>query len=242
VSVFAKVGDSVSQPVESITTSGGWGCSKAPFQSLIVGPQTKKEMTASLQSGQTGMVWFLRILGLLACWGAIHCCLAPISAAADVAGDFLNMIPCCGSALEDILEGIVGFILCLISCTVGCSCGLFIIAIVWLVMRPLYGILMLVGVAVLLGIAFAVKSQCKDEAAAEQKRKKKNRRYSQQQDPEAADSPSYEMGQRSAMIQCQCPDGAGPGMPVAVVAPDGRQVTVIVPDGVYPGMQFQAAV
>ena len=36
----------------------------------------------------------------------------------------------------------------------------------------------------------------------------------------------------------QCPPGAGPGMQIMAVTPDGRQVMVVVPQGTPPGGTF----
>lgn len=43
-----------------------------------------------------------------------------------------------------------------------------------------------------------------------------------------------------SVITVTCPAGVAAGMPLSVMAPDGRQIQVMVPPGVGPGMQFQA--
>ena len=37
------------------------------------------------------------------------------------------------------MTGMMTCLLCVVSCGFGCSCGLFVIAIVWIYMRPLLG-------------------------------------------------------------------------------------------------------
>ena len=82
------------------------------------------------------------------------CCLLRMDESCATAG--LRIIPCVGSCLEDMLEGlalmrrascealqllckpgVVDTVLCVVSCAFGCSCGLLVLGIVWLVMRPL---------------------------------------------------------------------------------------------------------
>lgn len=56
------------------------------------------------------------MLGLCFAALTVYCCFAPISAAADVVGDYIRCIPCVGETLEDLLEGMVDALLCAVSC------------------------------------------------------------------------------------------------------------------------------
>ena len=108
----------------------------------------------------------VRVLGLLFCAVTIYCCFSPISAAADVVGDYLRCIPCVGPTLEDLLEGMVDALLCAVSCAIGCSCGLLVIAITWLVMRPLVGSGLLAVCLVLFCCGYAIARQNKAQREA----------------------------------------------------------------------------
>ena len=37
------------------------------------------------------------------------------------------------------------------------------------------------------------------------------------------------------------PEGVAPGMPLDLLAPDGRRVRILVPEGMHPGMKLQVA-
>ena len=126
------------------------------------------------------LTWVLRFVGLCGAWMAVYCCLQPISTAADLLGDVLDMIPCCGDFLESLVEGVVECVLCLISCSFGCSAALFVIAIVWIVMRPLVGIGLLVCVALLIGLAIAARQMGpKGKPSSRQKRRAADSRLSE---------------------------------------------------------------
>jgi len=105
--------------------------------------------------------WIIRILGLCFVAITIYCCFAPISAAADVIGDLIGCLPCVGDFLEDLLEGMVDTLLWIVSCALGCSCGLLVISLTWLVMRPLIGGGLLLVCLVLGCCAFAIAHQHK---------------------------------------------------------------------------------
>ncbi|CAE8595079.1 unnamed protein product [Polarella glacialis] len=122
-----------------IKSPASWGCSKSKFEALMPGALDFEEFLDSLHASNKMTTWLLRICGILAAWIGVFCCLKPISAAADIMGDCLNFIPCIGGFLEGMLEGIVDCILCFISCGFGVSSAFFVIAVVWVVMRPLIG-------------------------------------------------------------------------------------------------------
>ena len=77
-------------------------------------------------------------------------------------GDYLRCLPCVGSFLEDLLEGMVDVLVWMVSCAVGCSCGLLVIAIVWVVMRPQVGAGLLLVCLVLGCCAYAMAQQHKN--------------------------------------------------------------------------------
>jgi len=125
---------------------------------MISQKMSKDDFLDALANANRIMTWIIRLAGLIAAWIAVYCCFSPIAAAADIIGDGLNYLPC-GGYIEDLLEGVVDAVLCCMSCAVGCSCGLFVIAVTWLYMRPLYGALMLAGSVTLCVCAVLVRSQ-----------------------------------------------------------------------------------
>jgi hypothetical protein len=121
---------------------GAWGCPGKPWQAIDGKSMSKADVIKALRDSNNAQVWIIRIVGLLCCWFAVYLCFSPFLYAVDCIGDVVNWCPC-GGYLEDALEGIATAIACAISCPIGCSCGLFVISLVWLFMRPLYGALMM---------------------------------------------------------------------------------------------------
>jgi hypothetical protein len=138
---------------EPQATPGSWGCSSGHWQDIRPEKMQKADFMTSLHEANQTTTWLLRMVGCLLAWLSVYCCFQPIAAAFDIIGDYINCCPC-GGYIEDFLEGVVTSIICLLSCGIGCSCALFVIAMVWLAMRPLYGGLML-GACVLLCCAVA---------------------------------------------------------------------------------------
>jgi len=156
-----------------------WGCASTPWARMFSykagGALTKETMLAKLNAGNQTMTWIIRLFGILATWLAVYCCFQPISAFVDVIGDYLACIPCIGGAMEMLLEGVVGVILCAVSCMCGVSSALIVIAIVWVVMRPLVGICLLAVAILLIGLGVYLGHQHK-EPKKEKKKKKANSR------------------------------------------------------------------
>lgn len=170
ISVMGKVG--ASGNVEPFPTDKSWGCGEDSFIRMYTEEMTKEDMIAKMKGENEARTWAIRIVGLFACWIAMWCCLEPISSAADAVGDILSYIPILGEALESLLEGVVDFIVCFISCSIGCCCGLLVIAIVWVAMRPVVGG-PLMGGCVVLGILaiVACKMSVKDPKRMRKKKK-----------------------------------------------------------------------
>jgi len=103
-------------------------------------------------------VWFFRIVLIFGCCGSVYCCCSPISTGADIVGDYLEMIPCVGETLEDILEGAVDAIVICFSCLIGCSCGLMCIMLMWAAVRPVFGVIFLVLCCLVGGVAAYARS------------------------------------------------------------------------------------
>lgn len=158
-SIIANVGAGALAGPE--ITPSSWACAEDEYYAFYpsTAAMTLEQIITAEHSSNSAQAWMIRIAGLLLAWAAVFCLFSPVTFAADVFGDCLAFIPCVGSMLEDIVEGVVNAVVCCISCSIGCSSGLLVIAIVMLVMRPLWGGLLLLAACCLIGGSFAVASQ-----------------------------------------------------------------------------------
>jgi len=162
------------QPVDS-----SWGCAASSFIRMFPEEMSKDDMIAKLKDEQHASTWIFRIAGLIAAMCGLYCCFQPVAHAADVMGDVLSYIPIFGQLMENVLEGIVDTALLLISCSFGLSCGLLVIATVWLAMRPMVGGPLLLAVLVLMAIGYYAAST----ATRDPKRMRKDKQAFAQQQP-----------------------------------------------------------
>lgn len=128
-------------------------CPKDDWHTWSAGMVAKDKLLDMLTSSNENSLYFTRIFGILGCWAAVFCCLYPIVAFFDIMEDYMAMIPCIGpclSTIGQVVETLVTMVVCCMSCSFGCSAALFTIALVWLVMRPLQGLLMM-AVCICLG-------------------------------------------------------------------------------------------
>lgn len=204
-----------------------WGKARGATKS-----SSKVEFVANLQGELDMILVVMRFVGLFLAWFGVYMIFQPIAAAAEVIGDFLNMIPCVGSFMKNLVEGVVTAVLCLMSCSIGCACGLLVISVTWLVMRPWpYGILSFIGFLVL-----CVGGVGARKAAGDSVVKKKSAR----QPMFGAQMASMQPGAGGNMFQVVCPDNIQGGEMVQTQAPNGQMVQVMVPVGVWPGQVFTA--
>jgi len=162
------------QPVDS-----SWGCAATSFIRMFPEEMSKDDMIARLKDEQHATTWGFRIAGLIAAMCGLYCCFQPVAHAADVMGDVLSYIPIIGQLMENVLEGVVDMALLIISCSFGLSCGLLVIAIVWLAMRPVVGGPLLLGVLVLMAIGYYAASTAKRDP----RRMRKDKQAFAQQQP-----------------------------------------------------------
>jgi len=144
-----------------VVTPSEWLCAEDSYYAFIPSgvPMTLAQMIEQEHADNSQMAWILRIAGLLMAWAAVFMCFSPVTFAADILGDCLNFIPCVGGFMEDLVEGVVNAVVCALSCSIGCSCGLFVIAIMMLVLRPLYGGLLLLAIGCILACTCGLASQ-----------------------------------------------------------------------------------
>eukprot|EP00933_Yihiella_yeosuensis_P003710 TRINITY_DN1068_c0_g1_i1.p1 TRINITY_DN1068_c0_g1~~TRINITY_DN1068_c0_g1_i1.p1 ORF type:complete len:472 (+),score=92.27 TRINITY_DN1068_c0_g1_i1:103-1518(+) len=171
--VTAVTGVNEQGETSPIKIKSSWGCKAGTFEQLMAGKKTEAEFFQILSDSNSTTTWILRVLGATLTWLAVYCCLSPISKAAHVLGDCLDNIPCVGGFLEDALTGMVDTLVCLVSCGFGCSCALFVMAIVWIVMRPLYGGILIAICAVLFCLGFFVLQSNKGKGGGKNSRRRR---------------------------------------------------------------------
>jgi len=128
-----------SNTLEPTSTPATWGCSADTFYSFREGKATKKDMLNGHHNSNNTLVWVLRVVGVLGAWLAAYCFFSPITWCAGKVGDCVDYVPCIGDFLEGAINGVAQAIVCTMSLGCGCSCAWFVIGMVWLYMRPLYG-------------------------------------------------------------------------------------------------------
>lgn len=152
-SIIANSGISGKTEEEPMAATWLPPCPKDDWHTWSAGIVTKEKLLDALTSSNENTLFFTRIFGVLGCWAAVFCCLYPIVAFFDIMEDYMAMVPCIGpclSTIGQVVETLVTMVVCCMSCSFGCSAALFTIALVWLVMRPLQGMLMM-AVCICLG-------------------------------------------------------------------------------------------
>jgi hypothetical protein len=142
--------------ISPFTIAGTWSCQEESFIKMWPREMTKDEAISAMKEEQQVITWILRVAGLLVAWLSIYCVFDPIATAADAMGGILAYIPGLGEMLASALEGVVEMFLCIISCSFACSCGLLVIGLVWLAMRPVIGGPVMAASMILLLVAFCV--------------------------------------------------------------------------------------
>eukprot|EP00927_Polykrikos_kofoidii_P059452 TRINITY_DN54601_c0_g1_i1.p1 TRINITY_DN54601_c0_g1~~TRINITY_DN54601_c0_g1_i1.p1 ORF type:complete len:471 (+),score=68.25 TRINITY_DN54601_c0_g1_i1:43-1455(+) len=121
--------------------------------------------------------WTIRLGGIIAAWISVFFIFSPLTTAVDIVGDAVNFVPFLGRFIEDVLEGLATCLVCLLSCGIGCSCALFVIAFVWIGMRPLVGsILLILGCCLFFGGVGLSRFLRGDDANKTQRLDKKERK------------------------------------------------------------------
>lgn len=148
--------------------ASSWGCEEGSWfrtkalktkADILPGAEARKNIIDSANKNNESSLFWFRVLGVLGCWAAVYCCLYPIVAFFDIMEDYMAMVPCIGGCLSvigQVVETLVQLVVCCMSCSFGCSAAFFTIAIVWLYMRPLQGILYMLGCILVSGGAYAL--------------------------------------------------------------------------------------
>jgi hypothetical protein len=141
------------------TIEAPWGCGKDSFLRLWSEQLSFDDAMKRLKEENKAITWIIRIVGLFMACLAICCVFNPFAVFADYIGEVLEDVPVLDELFDITLEGVTAKLYCIISCSLGCSCGLLVIAVVWLAIRPITGGPVLAASVILLGIAmFAIRS------------------------------------------------------------------------------------
>jgi len=195
-------------------------------------------------------LYIFRVLFPLMLWFGIYCCFTPITWLLDKVGDALDMIPCIGGFLANIMgliEGLADCIICMISCTCAMGITLLVMGTAWLFYRPLIGICFLLGFFAFTGCTGYCVYANKGKGG-----KRRNYKAVMQQPlmanqgvvgmPMAQAQPVAQAQPLPNQMQVQCPPGASAGQFIQISTPDGRMMQVQVPEGIQEGMSFIAAI
>lgn len=218
-------------------------------KSILVPSQTRLRSTATFKFGHQGFQVSDQILSLdnlmhkdqaasetftkvqRIIWPVVLCIsiylfLSPILWCMHQAGDCLGLIPGLGCILEnfvDMVETMTSLLLCCVSCSCGLTIALVVMAVAWIRFRPLVGLALLVLASLIAGAMVAFHM---------------NLGFRKPRKSVSEIASAVEMRTSGSMMQVTCPADVSPGMQVAVNTTDGRQVAVVVPEGIEPGQDF----
>jgi len=185
------------------------------------GRKNLAKMISQMQNDESGKLWGIRLGGFALVWLGLFLMLAPLAQAPE-------LLPFCGECLSDVACCLIGTGTFFVA---ACASGV-VIAAAWVAARPIIGIPLLAGCLLLL---------CGCMAFAHSRKKT----IVERKISSARESTSSEVEMsvpQPQLMTITCPEGAGPGMAVQVPAADGTMKMVTVPDGVYPGQDFQCQV
>lgn len=132
-----------------------WVCEPQGTGRVWTKAMTAEDAVASMSDSADTMAQILRFVLWLGCWATMYCAFYPLYAIIDIAGDWLDNIPCIGDWLEDFIEGLAGAMLCVGTCCCGTAFALLAISISWVIVRPMVGIpLLIVSILLFAGILY----------------------------------------------------------------------------------------
>merc|ERR1719336_88354 len=111
---------------------------------------SKDELFARMATQSSLITWVIRILALFGLWSGCACIFKPLEVAADC-------IPCIGPYLGDSVSCVISCV----TCPLALACGMGVAGIVWVAMRPLWGIGMMAICCLCFAGAFAAHAQAK---------------------------------------------------------------------------------
>jgi hypothetical protein len=141
------------------TASDSWLCSGSTLADLRGGKLSKEALFQQIKAESDMLTYGLRLVGFLLAWFAISRIFEPCEVAAD-----------CVPFIGKYIGNMVSCVACCISCPPACAFSLVVIAIVWVVMRPLVAFPLLAVSIIVLVIGGYFYKKARDErqkAAAE---------------------------------------------------------------------------
>lgn len=112
---------------------------------------TMDKLTSKLANENNTKLWGIRIAGFILFWCSISMCFQPIRSLLGCITNSLDSatdcIPCVGwivDTMTDIFMGVVKAVLCIVSFCCAGGCFLFVVAFMWMVLRPVQGSILMV--------------------------------------------------------------------------------------------------
>lgn len=205
------------------------------------GDLSVSDMVGRKRGENSMLVWIIRAVGWFVMFLGLQMICGPVALMPDI-------IPCIGPMIGDV----VGCALCYVNFFVSAALSLVVIAIAWCLARPLIGGIML-AVAVLLICGACGLLRSFKGAASESKpimqagATESGAAYGAAVQPAYGAQPVMATAQpvmaqpAPCVMSIQCPFESGPGQLIQVTHPTtGAPMQIMVPDGVTPGMMFQA--
>jgi len=139
------------QTVQRVCPTAGVGSSlDVPMESCDV-IRTKEELFEVMHGENNMTTWMYRLAGFLLTWLGLCCICQPLTTLVEMAGDCLDQITqcipgvgCIVDEMTDVFTGLVKAVVCAITCMCAFSSFIFVVGVMWVVMRPLVAIPLLI--------------------------------------------------------------------------------------------------
>lgn len=157
--LITALGKNQDGTIQSWTAPDSWLCSGFVLHDLRDGTKNKDTLFTELKNEASGLTWIIRFVGFGFMWMAFCLLAGPLEVAADC-------VPCIGPYLGDAIQAIA----CVAACPPGCACAILVIGVVWIAMRPLYGLGCMVVFCGIMGAmaAFKFNSQSQKQGMSQQ--------------------------------------------------------------------------
>jgi hypothetical protein len=133
---------------------------------------SKEELFVTMANENSTTTWLYRAVGFVCVLLAVCSVFQPIVTIVETATDFLDSITgcipgvgCIVDQMTDLFVGLVSCVVCGISFMCAISCFSFVVAIMWVVMRPWLGIPLFILTCCCCGLSVYTAKQCKSGSA-----------------------------------------------------------------------------
>mmetsp|Transcript_14805 Transcript_14805/g.32538 ORF Transcript_14805/g.32538 Transcript_14805/m.32538 type:complete len:487 (-) Transcript_14805:505-1965(-) len=179
-----------------MTMAQTWGCPSGMRSDIQPGLMALPEMVEKMLAEDREEIFITRLVCILLAWLALFCFMQPCLVGADLIGDVLDYIPICGAELEDIVETLALSVVCCCSCTTGLLASLIVIGVVWIVMRPVFGICLLLAAAALFVVGLVIRNHMIEMSSRKGQERDGGPRYSPIWDEDPRYNPILDRGPR----------------------------------------------